>query len=265
MNFKNLFSIPDPKLSEQNWRTSQPCKEVKIGNFKFLLTQPLSSFWVYLLGILTIWAGIEFLRVPSPQVKNYWWSASAILWGVAALLAGTSYQAFSYYLKCHGRPFCAWTSWWEIAYLYLQLLSVNLILVADALTIFQPGLTQSLCFTYAALSSTIYFFIVAYGSLKPLKNLITFELMITFCAPVIIFLMCVHIQRYFSAPNELDLFLIKGSLGLIGITFIYFIYLKVGLSEKLWKKGIWFSENDILHVLLIICVVAVGHFLPRLI
>ena len=31
----------------------------------------------------------------------------------------------------------------------------------------------------------------------------------------------------------------------------YWTYSKLGITKKLWAKGIWFSENDVLHVLLI--------------
>ena len=82
------------------------------------------------------------------------------LGGIAAISAGTSYQAFGFELKCTEREFCTWTSWWEIAYLALQIGSVNAMLagVAYACT---KGLLRRLLLTYALVNTAIYCFVAA--------------------------------------------------------------------------------------------------------
>ena len=55
-----------------------------------------------------------------------------LLGGLAALAAGTSYQAFGYQIKCVGQETCAWTSWWEVIYLMFQQVSMDAMLVAIA-------------------------------------------------------------------------------------------------------------------------------------
>jgi hypothetical protein len=39
---------------------------------------------------------------------------------------------------------------------------------------------------------------------------------------------------------------------------IYFAYLLLGYTQVLWAEGIWFSENDVLHALVMLWVFYVG-------
>ena len=32
----------------------------------------------------------------------------------------------------------------------------------------------------------------------------------------------------------------------------YFLYLMLGITPTLWARGVWFSENDVLHIGLIV-------------
>jgi hypothetical protein len=45
---------------------------------------------------------------------------------------------------------------------------------------------------------------------------------------------------------------------MIAINTIYYLYLLSGMTEKLWTLGLWFSANDILHVLMLGWVVYIG-------
>ena len=49
----------------------------------------------------------------------------------------------------------------------------------------------------------------------------------------------------------MDLVLLGSWFMLVGTLAAYWIYGKQGIPKKLWARGIWFSENDVLHVLLI--------------
>lgn len=96
--FARLSSIPhdDPDLTPENWCMKQPCIKVGIAGKQLVISQPLSSLWVYLLGLFAIGGGLYFLHIHHDQHSRLWWGLSLLLWGIGALLAGTSYQAFGY-------------------------------------------------------------------------------------------------------------------------------------------------------------------------
>jgi len=52
--------------------------------------------------------------------------------------------------------------------------------------------------------------------------------------------------------DSMDLALLGSWIILLGIMMAYWVYSKQGIKKKLWAKGIWFSENDVLHVFLIL-------------
>jgi len=93
-----LESIPhdDPDLTPDNWCMKQPCMQIRIAGRHRVLSQPLSSFWVYFLGLFTIGVGLYFFHIENGGNACLWWGISLLLWGIGALLAGTSYQADVY-------------------------------------------------------------------------------------------------------------------------------------------------------------------------
>jgi len=111
--FKRLKSIRsiDPELTPLNWNEHQPCSTIKIGSQAIFITQPSSSILVYSLGLFALVLGLYFLEIQAGEVSRFWWGVALLLWGIGALLAGTSYQAFGFQIKCVGQEACAWTSW----------------------------------------------------------------------------------------------------------------------------------------------------------
>ena len=129
----SLASIPyHPEQTPESWLQIQPFTTVAVGSATFVLVQPSSTALVYLLGIIAVIAGFHFLRIRDGHHARRWWGHALILWGLGALCAGTSYQAFSFEIKCAGKQLCSWTSWWEIAYLLLSVASVDAMVVAGA-------------------------------------------------------------------------------------------------------------------------------------
>ena len=116
-----LDTIPfEPAQTPETWLQIQPFAELKLGFQKIIFVQPSTSVIVYLLGVITIAVGLYFLKIRNGQFSRLWWGIALLLWGVGALLAGTSYEAFSYAIKCAGRDACLWTSWWEVVYLIVS-------------------------------------------------------------------------------------------------------------------------------------------------
>ena len=246
-----LDSIPhSPKQTAEGWLEIQPFVDIGIGSKNLILVQPSSTIFVYLLGALTIGVGAHFLRIRGKHRSRTWWGIALLLWGLGALSAGTSYQAFSYEIKCAGRELCSWTSWWEVVYLMLSMASVNAMMMAEAYSC-SAGRWRKRISLFALASIALYVVVVLIGALVPVKVLMSYELLICFAAPNILFFLALNGWRYRTFRDEMDLAL-SGAWIWLGITLgMYFLYLALGITHVLWAEGVWFSENDVLHIGLI--------------
>lgn len=194
-----LDSIPyHPKQTPETWLTIQPSVNVRIGSDGIILVQPRSTVLVYLLGIVAIAVGLNFWRIRGKHRSRAWWGLALLLWGLGVLFAGTSYQAFSYEIKCAGREFCAWTSWWEVIYLMLSVASVDAMMVADAYSC-TVGKRRKVMSCYALGHATLYILVVLVGALVPIKFLVSFELLLFVAAPNILILFVLNGWRYTSS------------------------------------------------------------------
>jgi hypothetical protein len=258
-----LASIPySPPQTPASWLTIQPFIAFKIGTTNLILIQPSTTFFVYLLGLICIGVGVYFLRIRSHHWSRLWWGVALILWGLGALLAGTSYEAFSYAIKCAGRAVCSWTSWWEVLYLVLSVASVDAMLLAEAYAC-TTGKWRKILAGYALLNAGGYAGVVLLGAVRLEKFLISFELLLLVAAPTVLIFIALNAWRYARYKEGMDLALL-GTWGWLAITLgAYFLYLVLGWTERLWARGLWFSANDVLHIGLIIWMLYIARVVAR--
>jgi len=246
-NYEKILYFPLNTPGE--WCDSQPCIILELFSSSITLVQPTSTFFVYFLGILTVLVGLYLLKLSKKQQFITWWGIALLLWGVGALFAGTSYQAFSYELKCAGRTYCIWTSWWEVVYLILTVGSLNAMMVAQAN--FQDNKYERIMKIYAMLNYLIYLTIAIIGSIIPIQFLISFELMLIILVPNILIFIVTSTKQFRRSEQKIDFYFLGIWVFLILIILAYFIYYFMGITEALWEINIWFSENDVLHIALI--------------
>ena len=253
-----LDAIPyHPAQTPETWLRIQPFTTFELASQPILIVQPTTSAIVFLLGVVAIAAGLFVLRIRKTHQARLWWGAALILWGGGALLAGISYEAFSYQIKCAGREACLWTSWWEIGYLILSAASVDAMLVAQAYSC-AAGKWRKILVRYAAANALIYTATVLVGAWLPVKFLISFELLLVVAAPNILIFLIQNGWRYSKYRQAMDLRLLGIWIGLVLIIAAYFLYYISGLTQSLWVQGIWFSENDVLHIGLILWMLAIA-------
>ena len=246
-----------PAVTPEEWCVSQPSIELEFFSLKIMLVQPSSTFFVYLLGFITIAIGIYLIRINKNQKFISWWGIALLLWGIGAILAGTSYQAFSYEIKCTGRVFCIWTSLWEIFYLVFSVGSVNAMLKAQT-HLGERDKWSKIMARYAPVNFITYVIIVVIGAMIPIQFMISFELMLIFLAPTILLLLIFNIRRYATFKKLINRSLVIIWVSLIFIIGLYFLYFMLDITSILWEQGIWFSENDILHIGLILWMIYIG-------
>lgn len=193
-------------------------------------------------------------------MAHLFWSVGLWLWGVGAIVAGSSYQAFGYHLKCRGNR-VLWTNWLEVSYLILQQLSINALLVAAAFTSASEPLRSVMIFGAIALS-VFYLLLTLWAAFKPVKALLSFEWMSLVSLLPVLWMLGLHSWQAIGTDNSMEWRFVGVWLGLFASMLAYGLYFKFGITQWLWQRGRWFSENDVLHVTLIIWVVYLYMLIP---
>lgn len=171
--------------------------------------------------------------------------ALALMW-IGAGLAGTSYQLFSYVLKCEGRDLCALTNGYEVAYSVTQAWSVSAMVVAVACAC-TLGKVRSGLIVYALLNAVAYSVITVVGVMAPNAVLLSFSVLMLFALPGVLIVIAITARRL-RAPKERAIF--TAAILLLLVQVAYYAYWASDLTQTLWDggNGVYFSENDVLHI-----------------
>jgi hypothetical protein len=234
-----------PPTTPEQWCDQRPC--VQVGDT--ILTEPLGTFLVFLLAGLWIASGTYFLRTRRGQRSRAWLGIALLLGGIGAALAGVSYQAFSYELKCAGLDLCRLTNGWEVAYSITQAFSISAMLIAVAHACTTGRLRRGLIL-YAIANAVVYLVITIIGVLLPSASLLSFAVLMLFALPGILVVIVVAGRRYRATRDPMDRALVTAAVLLVLVQVAYFAYYAAGITTVLWDDGagFYFSENDVLHV-----------------
>ena len=234
-----------PETTPEQWCDQRPC--VEVGDR--ILNEPLGTFLVFLLAGLWVAAGIYFLGTRRGQRSRQWLGIALILGGIGAALAGVSYQAFSYELKCAGLDVCRLTNGWEVGYSLTQACSVSAMLIAVAHACTTDRLRRSLI-VFAVVNAAAYLVITIVGVLAPSAVLLSFAVLMLFALPGILIVIIVAGRRYRSTHDPMDRSLVVAAVLLVAVQVAYFAYYAAGTTAVLWDDGtgFYFSENDVLHI-----------------
>jgi len=234
----------------QQWLDTHSHVLVQAGPLNFVFAEPSSTVLVYGLGLVLLWAAWRFYRHKKDSRSGQLWALGLLIWAVSTFSAGTSYQAFSYEIKCAGKELCSWTSWWEIWYLALYVLSMNLCAAAVAFSSLTRQARKPLLI-YLALMTLAYEGVLFTGALLPQQFMASFECMVLFILPTFLLLFAINLTGYVRRKDPLELRLLLAWVLMALVTAAYFGFLVSGIAERLWAAGIWFNANDVLHIGLI--------------
>jgi len=237
-----------------------PC--MQLGSL--MITQPGSTLIVIILALEYLAVGILVLQEAfrhgacldngccfgSPDDDDSgkaraWWGYAFAMWGISVLFAGSSFQCLTFQIRCEGDPhgvskcvseredFCAQF------YYILQACGMNLFVVARSYRAVRPF--SNMFKAYTAFHTFLYLVLVIF--VPVFRGYLT---NVVFIMPSYTLLRIVNVMCI--GDNVLHI-----AWSIMGASFLVWLtYMKTAPYMTWWKDGgVWFSENDALHVCLI--------------
>lgn len=244
-------TLQEPHITPEQFLDGRPFLET--GNM--VIIEPSSSFWVFGLAAVILVVAVLYIWKSYGENSRFLWGLGMLFWAVSAASAGLSYQSFGYELKARGHEFVLYTSWPEIIYMLLAFYSIALLLAATGYFALETrkGIIKNSLF--ACIYSFAYAVIMAVGVLTENTFLMSYNAFLLFSGVNFVLMFIYSVRHYRRYRDNLNKRMIIIWLSIAVVNALYFVYLLSGAGDILWSKGIWFTANDVLHVLLIIWIV----------
>jgi hypothetical protein len=122
------------------------------------------------------------------------------------------------------------------------------------------GSLRMILLVYALVNAVVYIIMALIGGLVPVKSLITFNLMVRVSTPILLIFFILNGWRYYMLGDPMDLALLGTWILLLLTSAAYCLYDDLEITRKLWARGegIWFSQNDVLHICLILWIIYIA-------
>jgi hypothetical protein len=237
--------VHEPPTTPEQWCDQRPC--VDLGGT--ILNEPFGTALVALLAAMWFVAGGYFLVTRRGQRSRSWLGAALVLGGASAGMAGVSYQAFSYELKCAGWDLCRLTTGWEVGFSITQALSVSAMLAAIAFAT-TVGRMRRAFLVVAAVSAIGYLVVATAGVLLPSATLLSFPVLMLFAVPGLVMVIALSARGYRRSRDAMHRHLLIAALLQVAVQAAYFATWLSGMTQVLWDDGagFYFSENEVLHL-----------------
>ena len=82
-------------------------------------------------------------------------------------------------------------------------------------------------------------------------------------APAIVLALILTGRGFCERRDRLSLAPLRTWGGFVMVIVAYILALAMGITQKLWTEGIWFTENDVLHVGMILWILHIAAVLPK--
>ncbi len=253
-NTSSLFM--SPLTLPADFLASIPYFTVNFFGSEVVIQQISSTIMVWGLGVLIVSLGIAVLIKQKSKAGMYW-GIGLILWGLGAIVAGVSYQAFGYQLKAANQQYVLFTSDWELSYMILTAFATNYMMVGTAMATAKDDKLQKIVI-FAIVHSIAYCIYMLFGSIFAIEFVISYFGFVVFVAVDFLIMLILNYTHYKANKDQLNKHMIFTWLDFAVVNMAYFVCYFAGMGNFLYSNlNIWFNENDVLHLLLMVWAVHV--------